>query len=82
MSTKSSGKVKLYKTAEVLKVSGISRETLYRYITLGLIKEAESTPAGHRLFDKRIFRRLRLIAKLKTRGYTLRDIRELFPRRW
>jgi DNA-binding transcriptional MerR regulator len=73
---------KLYKTAEILKQSGISREMFYRYITLGLIKEAKLTAAGHRLFDHAVFRRLQLIERLKARGYTLRDLREIFPRRW
>ncbi len=73
---------KLYKTAEILKRSGISREMFYRYITLGLIREAEVTAAGHRLFDDAVFRRLQLIERLKARGYTLRDLREIFPRRW
>lgn len=84
MQARRSGKkaAKLYKTAEVLKQGGISREMFYRYITLGLIKEVEVTCAGHRLFDETVFRRLQLIERLKARGYTLRDMREIFPQRW
>jgi len=69
---------KLYRTAEVLRATGISRQVLYRYITLGLIVPAEVTDTGRRLFDEGVFGRLELIKKLNESGYTLRDIRETF----
>jgi len=72
---------KLYRTAEVLRATGISRQVLYHYITLGLISPAEVTETGRRLFDESVFRRLELIRQLNRSGYTLRDIRETFFRR-
>ena len=68
----------LYRTAEVLRATGISRQVLYRYITLGLITPAEVTDTGRRLFDKSVFSRLELIKELNHSGYALRDIRETF----
>ena len=69
---------KLYKTGEVLKRSGLSREVFYRYLNIGLIKEAARTAGGHNLFDESVFQRLELIQQLNRTGYPLRDIREIF----
>lgn len=68
----------LMKTGELLKVSGISRQVLYNYVTAGLIYEVERTASGHKLFDEHAALRIRLIKNLHTRGYTLRDIKRLF----
>jgi len=72
---------KLYRTEEVLRATGLSRQVLYRYITLGLIIPAEVTETGRRLFGENVFSRLELIQALNRSGYTLRDIRETFFRR-
>ncbi len=72
---------RLYRTAEVLRATGISRQVLYRYITLGFITPAEVTETGRRMFDESVFSRLDLIRKLNQSGYTLREIRETFFRR-
>ena len=69
---------KTFKTGEVLKRSGISREVFYRYLNIGLVKEAGRTPGGHNLFDESVFERLKLIQQLNKNGYPLRDIREIF----
>jgi len=75
------GAPRLLSTGEVVKRSGVSRQVLYQYTTLGLVEEAETTPAGHRRFDEGVFRRLELIRALNASGYTLRDIKEIFFRR-
>jgi len=72
---------RLYRTEEVLRATGISRQVLYRYITLGFITPAEVTETGRRLFDESVFSRLELIRELNQSGYTLREIRETFFRR-
>jgi hypothetical protein len=69
---------KLYKTGDVLKRTGITRQMLYTYTTMGLIEEAKKTPTGQKLFDESIFRHLKLIHDLHESGYTLRDIKDIF----
>ncbi len=72
---------KLYRTEEVLRATGVSRQVLYRYISLGFITPAEVTETGRRLFDESVFARLKLIRELNQSGYTLQEIRETFFRR-
>ena len=72
---------KLYRTGEVLKQSGISRQMLYRYMQLDLIFAAETTETGRNLFAASVFRQIPLVQRLNQSGYTLRDIREIFSDR-
>ncbi len=76
--TKTNGERKLFKSGEVVKQSGITRQMLYMYTTMGLVEEVKKTPTGHKLYDQSIFRRLKLIHDLNESGYTLRDIRDIF----
>jgi DNA-binding transcriptional MerR regulator len=69
---------RLYKTADVVKKSGFSRQMIYAYTTMGLITEAEKTPTGHKLYDETVFVKLKLIHDLHESGYTLRDIKQIF----
>lgn len=66
---------KLYKIGEVIRYSGIPRQTLHNYTVIGLIREVERTEAGHRLYDETVFERLRKIERLKAHR-TLRDVKE------
>ena len=68
----------LYKTGDVLKRSGVSREVFYRYLTMGLIRPAKTSPGGHNLFDESVFTLLELIRSLNATGWTLRDIRDVY----
>jgi len=70
----------LHKTGEVLKRAGISREVFYRYLTMGLIVPARVSPGGHNLFSEDVFRRIDIIRKLNTSGFTLRDIKDIYFR--
>ena len=64
---------KLYRIGEVIQYTGLSRQTVHNYTTMGLICESEWTPGGHRLYDESVFEELAIIAELKhTR--TLRQI--------
>jgi DNA-binding transcriptional MerR regulator len=69
---------KLFDTAEVVARSGVSRQALNQYATLGLIEVAERNAAGHRLFDEKVFLRLRIIRVFKESGYSLKAIKEIF----
>ncbi len=67
---------KLYRMAEAMEHTGLSRQTLHYYATLGLIHESKRTASGYRLFPTTVFRDLERVKKLQKKGYTLREIRE------
>ena len=69
---------KYMKTSELIEKSGLTRQIIYEYISFGLLKEAERTEAGHRLFDEHAVTEAKLIHRLSGSGYTLRAIREIF----
>ena len=74
---------KLFRMGEVTRFTGLSRQVLHRYATLGLITEAERTESGHRLFGTGVFDDLRRIERLK-RTKTLQEIARILrarPRR-
>jgi len=66
------------KTGEFLRRAGISRQTLYTYLTLGLIHEANRTETGRHLFDEKALRRVEIIKRLNSTGYPLREIKDVF----
>ncbi len=67
-------KRRLYRIGEVMRYSGVSRQTLHNYTAFGLIREDERTPSGYRLYGEAVFERLRRIGELKGR-HTLREIK-------
>jgi hypothetical protein len=71
---------RLMRVGDVARRSGLSREVINSYAMFGLIAEAERSPTGHRLFGPEVLQRLKMVGLLKRRGYTLRDIREIFLR--
>jgi len=71
---------KLYRIGEVVDYSGMSRQTIHNYTTMGLLRETRWTDGGHRLFDESVFERLDQIAELKAQNKSLQHIRRLFAR--
>ncbi len=67
---------KLFSIGEIVRHTGLSRQTIHNYTTMGLIYEAQRTPGGHRLYDEQVFHRLARIAQLKTRQ-SMEDIRQM-----
>ena len=67
---------KLYRIGEITQHTGLSRQTVHNYTTMGLISESQWTPGGHRLYEESVFERLALIEDLK-RTRTLREINTL-----
>ena len=65
---------KLYKIGEVMRYTGLTRQTIHNYTTFGLITEAEHTESGHRLYSEKVFPRIERIIKLKDEGRSLREI--------
>ena len=70
---------KLYKIGEVMKYSGLSRQTLHNYTMMGLIEEEERTESGHRLYPEDVFERLQKIELLR-RHRSLREVKEILKK--
>jgi len=70
---------KLFKIGEVMRHTGLSRQTLHNYTVMGLISESERTESGHRLYGEEVFERLSRVAELKGR-MTLLQIRRLLEK--
>ena len=66
---------KLYRMGEIVEYSGVSRQTIHNYTTMGLITEARRTAGGHRLYDEDVFTRLDVIDGMKRGNKSLRQIR-------
>lgn len=71
---------KLYRIGEVVDYSGMSRQTIHNYTTMGLLHESRWTNGGHRLYDESVFGRLDVIAEMKASGQSIDDIKEHFDR--
>jgi DNA-binding transcriptional MerR regulator len=70
---------KLYKVGEIMRHTGLSRQTIHNYTMLGLIAPIERTDSGHRLYDESVFDRIRKIELLKIHR-TLGEIREMLDK--
>jgi DNA-binding transcriptional MerR regulator len=68
----------LLKTSDVIERSGITRQMLYLYTTMGLVDPEETTAAGHKLFGEDVLSKLKIIRDALETGYSLRDIKEVF----
>ena len=69
-------KRKLYRVGDVIRFSGVSRQTIHNYTAFGLIREEERTASGYRLYGEDVFARLRRIGELKT-SHKLREIKKI-----
>ena len=67
---------KLYRIGELVRHTPFSRQTIHNYTIMGLIREAEWTDGGHRLYDETVFERLSKIIQLK-KTKTLSEIRQI-----
>lgn len=56
---------KRYRIGELVRNSPFSRQTIHNYTIMGLIREAEWTEGGHRLYDESVFDRLSRIMMLR-----------------
>ncbi len=70
---------KLFKIGEVMKYSGLSRQTLHNYTCMGLITEMERTESNHRLYGEDVFDRIQAIEGLKESN-TLLEVKDLLDR--
>jgi len=67
---------KRYRIGELVRYSPFSRQTIHNYTIMGLIREAEWTEGGHRLYDEKVFDRLSRIMELKE-SLSLTEIRRV-----
>ncbi len=70
---------KLYRIGDLVRHTPFSRQTLHNYTIMGLIREAQWTAGGHRLYDESVFRKLSQIMELK-KTKTLWEIRQIFSK--
>jgi DNA-binding transcriptional MerR regulator len=68
---------KRYRIGELVRYSPFSRQTIHNYTIMGLIREAEWTEGGHRLYDESVFDRLSRIMELR-QTMSLTEIRHTF----
>ena len=66
---------KLYRMSEIVDYTGVSRQTIHNYTTMGLITERRRTPGGHRLYDESVFETLDLIEEMKRQNRSLKEVR-------
>jgi len=67
---------KLYRIGDIVRHTPFSRQTIHNYTIMGLIREAEWTEGGHRLYDESVFEQLARIMELK-KTRTLSEIRRI-----
>ncbi len=67
---------KLYRIGELVRYTPFSRQTIHNYTIMGLIREAQWTEGGHRLYDESVFERLSKIIELR-KTKTLSEIRRI-----
>ncbi len=67
---------KLFKVGEIMRHTKLSRQTVHNYTMLGLIKPAERTDSGHRLYGEEVFDRIKKIELLKLH-HTLDEVRTM-----
>ena len=72
---------KLWKIGDIVRHTGLSRQTIHNYTILGLIAEAERTESGHRLFSDVVFQNLADIERFKAQGKSLAEIAQLMNTR-
>ena len=66
------------RTRDLLRETGITHQILYRYVTMGLVREEAQGDGGHRVFPPETVGVIKLIQRLNQSGYTLRDIKDIF----
>ena len=70
---------KLYRIGELVRYTPFSRQTIHNYTTMGLIREAEWTQGGHRLYDESVFEQLSRINELR-KTKSLFEIRKILSK--
>ena len=59
---------------KLIRITGISRETLKFYEKRGLIPPPQRNQSGYRIYPESIFKRIEFIVRAKEAGFTLTEI--------
>ncbi len=59
---------------QLIKMTGIGRETLKFYEKIGLIPPPQRNQSGYRIYPESIFKRIEFIVRAKDAGFTLSEI--------
>ncbi|MFH1370439.1 MAG: MerR family transcriptional regulator [Planctomycetota bacterium] len=70
---------RLYRIGDIVRNTPFSRQTIHNYTIMGLIREAQWTEGGHRLYDESVFERLSRIMELR-KSKSLFEIRRIFSK--
>ncbi|MGD0093214.1 MAG: MerR family transcriptional regulator, partial [Planctomycetota bacterium] len=71
-------KRELWKAGELARETGLTRQALHQYVTMGLLVPADMTKGGQRLFDKDAVERVELIRNAAAiNGYTLCQVHDI-----
>ena len=71
----------MFTIGKLASLTGVSNDTLRYYEQEDLIRPADKSPAGYRLYDKDSARRIHFIKHAQACGFTLAEIRELLALR-
>jgi len=71
---------KLYRIGEIVDYSGLSRQTIHNYTTMGLLRESRWSSGGHRLYDESVFERIDQISQFKSQNKSMEFMRGFFAR--
>lgn len=74
------GKSPLLRIGELAELANRRNSTIRHWTEHGLLEVAEITDAGYKLYAQDMVERVTLINELKSRRFTLREIRERIPR--
>ena len=69
---------RLFNVAQIMRRTGLPRESLCLLRLAGLISPVTTTPLGRMLFGASIFGRIERIEELKSLGMSLEEISEVF----
>jgi DNA-binding transcriptional MerR regulator len=70
---------KLYRIGDLVRYTPFSRQTIHNYTIMGLIREAQWTEGGHRLYEESVFETLEKITELK-KTKTLIEIKAILTK--
>lgn len=71
---------RVYMIGDLIKISGLTRESIKHYIRIGLIEEVFRSESNFRMFDRNAVERLLKIKALRLRDVPLEKIRDILER--